>query len=394
MKLPADAVAAVERLLDRCWHLCVAGDASWWPYRVPLGRPTRDEVTHQFGQVQEWAFYWQEWADSRDLTLEWEGRRSGASHDQLPTHLLVPDVDAAASLSPVWQQRLARGRRRHAMLAARFPGAPIAGVVRAVDTWTDVDVALLAEAADWFNKHPASGLSPRQVPVEGLHSKWLAGHGSQVLAITGLRSLGLVEPRSTPVHFTYLDPAHRAAGGRRHDSVVPGDTSLPAYLPRLVLICENKDSAIMFPDQPSAIAVQGGGKAGPAFIPTVDWMASAPDLVYWGDLDAAGFEIVNSYRQSGLRIRTILMDPPTLAEYRQFAATTDTKGRLLGREPRKELPLLTSAEREAYHAITDPDGGWPVRVEQERIPLKAAATALGVPVPHRGPSCRTSLEGA
>jgi len=394
VKLPADAVAAVERLLDRCWHLCVAGDTSWWPYRFPLGRPTRDNMTHQFGQVQQWAFSWQEWADSHSLTLEWEGRRSGASHDQLPSYLLVPDVDAAASLSVSWPQRLARGRRRHAALAARFPGAPIAGVVRAVDTWTDVDVALLAEAADWFQTHPASGVSPRQVPVEGLHSKWLAGHGSQVLAITGLGSLGLVEPRSTPVHFTYLDPAHRAAGGRRHDSVVPGDSVQPAYLPQLVLICENKDSAIMFPDRPAAIAVQGGGKAGPAFIPAIEWIAAAEDVVYWGDLDAAGFEILNAYRQAGMQIRTILMDLPTLTEYRQFAATTDTKGRVLGREPRKDLPLLTSAEREAYNAVTDTDGDWPVRVEQERIPLKTAARALGVPVPRRGPIDASPVEGA
>ena len=376
MKLPADAVAAIERRLASTWHLCVAGDTAGWPYRFPLGRPSRDKVTRQFAQVQRWAFTWQEWADGHRLTLDWEGRLSGGSHDLLPTHLVVPDVDTAASLRSSWVQRLARGRSRYTTLAAHFPDALLAGVVRAVDEWTDVDVDLLVAAAHWFADHPDSGWSPRQVPVEGLHSKWLAGHGSQVLALAGLGTLGLVEPRSTPVHFTYLDRSHLAAGGRRHDSVVPGDTTRPCYPPRVVLICENKDTAIMFPDVPGGITVQGGGKAGPAFIPTIGWIAEAPDVIYWGDLDAAGFEILNGYRQAGLPVRTILMDLPTLAEYRLFAASTDTKGRLLAREPRRRLLYLTRAERAAYEAITDADGDWPVRVEQERMPLIVAALAL------------------
>lgn len=376
MKLPADAVAAIERRLTTCWHQCVAGDTSGWPYRFPLGRPTADKVTHQFRQVQQWAFDWQEWAANHGLTLEWEGRRSGASHESLPTHLVVPDPDTAASLRKGWGPRMARGRSRYTKLAAHFPDAPLAAVVRAVDEWTEVDVDLLVAAARWFAEHPDSGWSPRQVPVEGLHSKWLDSHGSQVLALAGLGTLGLVEPRSTPVHFTYLDPSHLAAGGRRHDSVVPSDTTRPCYQPKVVLICENKDTAIMFPDVPGGITVQGGGKAGPAFIPNIGWLCEASDVVYWGDLDAAGFEILNAYRQAGLSVRTILMDLPTLAEYRPFAATTDTKGRLLTRQVRRDLPFLTRPERAAYEAITDPGSDWPVRVEQERIPLNAATLAL------------------
>lgn len=70
------------------------------------------------------------------------------------------------------------------------------------------------------------------------------------------------------------------------------------------------------------------------------------------------------------------MDLVTLAEYRRFEATTDAKGRPLVRANRKDLPHLTAAEREAYEAIVDPAGGWPMRVEQERIPLEAALAEL------------------
>jgi hypothetical protein len=166
--------------------------------------------------VQRWAFIWTDWADKRGLELVWEGRRSGSAHDMLPTHLVVPDADAAAALFSGWPQRLAQGRSRYAMLSALFPGAPVARVVLAVDGWTDTDIDLLVAATTWFGQHPCSALSARQVPIEGLHSKWIASHGTQVLALSGLDHLGLVEPRATPVNFTYLDPDHLAAGGRRH----------------------------------------------------------------------------------------------------------------------------------------------------------------------------------
>ncbi|WP_418605322.1 hypothetical protein [Georgenia sp. SUBG003] len=67
------------------------------------------------------------------------------------------------------------------------------------------------------------------MPIEGLHAKWLNTHRPQILALTGQSDLGLLADRLLKVDFTYLDPDHRAAGGRRHDSVTVGDTMTPAY---------------------------------------------------------------------------------------------------------------------------------------------------------------------
>lgn len=384
MKPIAEVTAAIERRLQNTWNLTAIGDTGPWPYQFPLGRPTSNDLLHNFGRVQQWAFTWSDWATAHSLDLAWGGRKSGSTHQELPTHLVVPNADAAAAVAGHgWPQRLNRGRARYQQLAAQFPDAPLAKVVRDVDGWSQVDFDLLMVAAHWFQVNPASGRSPRQVPIEGMHSKWLNTHKPQVAALAGLDDLGLIEPRTTAIAFTYLDPEHRATGARLHDSVIPGDRVQPAYAPQVVIITENKDTAILFPQVPEAITVQGGGKAGPALISQIGWMRDAAHVIYWGDLDADGFEIVNSYRERGVPVRTILMDLAAVDGYRQFATAVDAKGQPLRRSDRRPLPHLTCPERTAYEAITDTSRDWPIRIEQERIPLYEALSVVSSLLPPR-----------
>lgn len=102
------------------------------------------------------------------------------------------------------------------------------------------------------------------------------------------------------------------------------------------------------------------------------FLLDAARIFYWGDLDARGFEIANEYRRFGVRIETVLMDMAALNRYAAFRAETDERGRPLKRSARKTLTHLTSSELEAYETLTDPEWSGPIRVEQERIPLKVA----------------------
>ena len=379
MKPVTEVMTQIERRLQKTWHQSAAGDESAWPFRVALGQPDRAMMTKQFDQVQRWAFGWDEWARVHGLELAWKPRKSGSTRQPVPSHVVVPDVGTAARVvGGAWPNRLKEGRTRYALLEHGFPEAPLPKVVRDIGGWPQVDLELLIAAAHWFRNNPRSGLSPRQVPIEGLHSKWLNTHQPQVAALAGLDELGLIEPRSTAVHFTYLDPTHRASGGRLNDSVIPGDPMTPAYVPQLVIITENKDTAILFPAVDSAISVQGNGKSGPGFISRVEWMRTAQRVIYWGDIDADGFEIVNAYRTNGVPVETILMDLQALLNYSPYSTTFDSKSQLLRRAARKPLPRLTGLEAEAYHAITDPHGNWPIRIEQERIPLAAASELVHV----------------
>ena len=75
-------------------------------------------------------------------------------------------------------------------------------------------------------------MAPRQVPIPGLHTKWLNSHRPALTNLSDRTDLGLVAAAPVPVHFTYLDAAYLAAGRRRHNTASTGDAMTPAYAPR------------------------------------------------------------------------------------------------------------------------------------------------------------------
>ena len=222
----------------------------------------------------------------------------------------------------------------------------MAGAVRAADCYSDTDFVLLCASAQWFSRNSAEGLTPRQVPIEGLHAKWLKTHRALVQQLAGLDSLALLGAHPQRIHFSYLDPDHLAAGGRRHDSATVGDTMAPEYLPGVVLISENKDSAMHFPDLPGAISLEGAGWGGAQAAASFDWIRGARHLVYWGDMDAAGLEIVHQFRSRGLAVQTILMDTPSFERCERFGAATDAHGAALPVPTLRSVPTLTRFELE------------------------------------------------
>jgi hypothetical protein len=381
VKTPQDVLAYLDGKIGDTWQHTVFGCLNGWPLRIPLGKPSTADLETRFPAVQRWAIDWRTWAEAHDLVFDTENRLARGTRQRLPTHVTVPDLDTAAGLlGGVWPARLTRARARSRVLAERFPDAATPSRIRYVDGLSDVDFGLLCEAATWFAEHDGTGLTPRQVPIEGLHGKWLNRHRTVLTALAGKETLGLVD-RPTRVHFTYLDPGHRALGRRRHDSMTLGDAVTPAYQPRLAVIAENKDTAVLFPELPEAIAVEGNGYAGAALLPRIPWLREVSSLLYWGDIDAVGYEIVDRLRGNGLPVQTILMDLDTYTAYERYGAWTDDRGQPLPCLPRKDLPRLTPAERQVYETLTDPTWDRTRRIEQERIPLAIALDALHAVVP-------------
>ena len=95
-------------------------------------------------------------------------------------------------------------------------------------------------------------------------------------------------------------------------------------------------------------------------------------MIYWGDIDAHGFEILDGFRAAGVPVASILMDLATYTEYARFGTKHDANGNVLTAGSRKALPHLTFDERAAYELLTDPGWGGVRRIEQERIPLSVA----------------------
>ncbi|HEV2370620.1 MAG TPA: Wadjet anti-phage system protein JetD domain-containing protein [Streptosporangiaceae bacterium] len=396
MKTPDQAIADVTARLRRSWAHTVAdnqlrraghiggqtaGDSAppAWPHLFPLSPPGRQELERHFAAYQAETLAWRQWqATHRGAGAELidATRRVHGTVQAIPTHLRVTDIDAAASLSGrEWVERLARGSSRAAALLEQFLPPDLPRMLREVDDWGDVDFALLGEAAAWFRDNDATGLTPRQVPVPGMHAKWLNTRQHLVAALAGLDSLPLAPPHPPRVHLTYLDPQHRASGGRRHDCISLGDHVQLPYPPEVVIISENKDTAVAFPAVTGGVCVEGGGSGG-ATAAALPWLVEAPLLVYWGDIDAAGFEILDGFRDDGVPAASMLMDRVTFERYERYGTPLDRRGDPLGPGTRRDLPHLDTAECSMYHALTDP--GWKRyrRIEQERIPLADALAAL------------------
>lgn len=377
MKTPQQATEEIRTRLEKRWHLAITdGRGGDWPCRIALGAPSKATLEADFQKARTWARTWEDWAARQRLTISWSPRLVLGTTQPMPTHLEIADVDAAArACGQDWTQRLARGRHRLPLIAMEFSLADHAKIIREADPMPDTDFALLLEAGRWFSGNTATGLTPRQVPLPGFHGKWLNGNQAMIRALTGKEDLGLIS-RPTRVHFTYLDPGHRASGGRHHESITIGDSAEPAYQPEVIIIVENKDTAVYFPPVPKGISVEGEGTKAPGTIPRIPWMTRCPLVIYWGDIDARGLCIVNDLRVKGIGVDTMLMDYATYEAYEQYGAWTDEKGKPVPCSPRRPLPALTPDEHLLYLHLTDPAWDRTRRVEQERIPLPVAAECL------------------
>lgn len=301
MKTPELVVADIQRRVKNTWAATLTGTAEVpaWPQAFPLGEPSSAALAADFAAAARLVREWRTWAEQRGLQLRCASRRVAGTDQELPTHVLVPDLFTALRVVVgEWPDRIARGRQRAVILADRYPHlAQPARTLAAVDKLTDVDFDLLCRAADWFAGHDATGLTPRQVPIPGLHAKWLNTRQVLVRELAGVEDLRLGPPHPARIHFTYLDPAHRAAGGRVHDSASVGDRMQLPYRPEVVIISENKDTAIHFPPVPGGVSVEGAGTGG-GTAASFDWIVTAPRVIYWGDMDADGLEILDGFRDA------------------------------------------------------------------------------------------------
>ena len=376
MKRPADIVQDVERRLARTWAEELTGELvePAWPHRFSLGSASVREVDPKtVGLIDDW----RRWTKERGLELVDRGRRIGVVTHLVPSHVVLTGIDEAArTVGVVWQRRLQRARHRIEQLRSRFPEvAGLSRIVRDVDSFSDVDFELLLRAGEWFARNSAMGLTPRQVPLEGIHAKWLNTRQHLVTALAGVDGLGLMGTHPARIHFTYLDQAYLDAGGRRHDSATVGDRFTPAYLPKVVVISENKDTAIHFPDLPAAISVEGVGRGG-GTIASFPWLIGAPTVIYWGDMDPDGLEILDGFLAAGVPARPILMDQGAFERYERYGTDVDKRGAALAGRDARKVPHLAESQLELYRNLVDP--AWPRarRIEQERIPLEVAREAV------------------
>ena len=125
-----------------------------------------------------------------------------------------------------------------------------------------------------------------------------------------------------------------------------------------VLITENRTNFLTLPLMVGTIALQGQGYA-------VSRLERAPFLkakriLYWGDLDAHGFEILAVLRRAFPQVESLMMDAQTWARFPNYRG----EGVASRNPPEQFLPFLDEQEVSLFTQISDADQ----RLEQEHIP--------------------------
>lgn len=350
-----------------------------WPLQLPIQPPSEAQAAANWVLFDDWLRCWGQATHGRVQTVTRSWARLG--EQALPDHWCF---ESPAQVAEALEQsgRWSRAAVRHAASIRRFnpdgqfPSWPHI-LARSFDVLADVDEAdfrRLGNALEWLLLHPHSGLYPRQLPIEGIDSKWLASWqrllASWLLAL-GRRAerpdfLSVAGLRRPPerLRMRLLDPELvRITGGLADITAPVEDIAALQLRPARVLVVENRDTGLALQPLPGTVAFMALGYS-VDLLARIPWLAEAP-LAYWGDIDSHGLAILDRLRGHFPQAHALLMDEATLLEFRHLCASEEKPARI---EPRHLHP----AEAGLYQALRQHHHGMALRLEQERLPWDSA----------------------
>lgn len=318
-------------------------------------------------------------ATGTGYSIEWVERASRGHGKNLFPHRIVIESETDF-LSLIGKQRdFIRFSQAAGVLRAEFPD---------LNQWIASHPAKLTEIADsveglvsvmrYFKSFPRPGLFARELPLP-VHTKFIEWHQSILREWFDL----ILPPASIDASETHFERRYGLRIVQPHLLVrvldrellgilawpfeelsLPLDTLACLHLTKLkVFIVENKVNALTLPPMRFAMTLGGLGD-GVINLRRLSWLHEC-EVIYWGDLDAEGYEALSSLRSHVPNTRTMLMDAATLNRWRILA------GEGTGQKEAKSLHL-TAEEMEAYLQCCAGN----VRLEQERLPQSAVIAAL------------------
>lgn len=123
-----------------------------------------------------------------------------------------------------------------------------------------------------------------------------------------------------------------------------------------VLIAENKMNFLTLPSLPDTIAVWSGGGFNISFLRNAVWLAGKK-ILYWGDIDEHGFQILHQLRSYYPKAQSVMMDEKTFGHFSEYAVAG-------ARNKSERLAFLNDEERALFERLKLLDKN---RLEQEKI---------------------------
>ena len=363
---------AAKRYAAQCKHW-LAGEVDSFPVSVPLCELTERDFQAHLDAVRQCYRAWRAWTGpGRVEYATW--RWPGAGEHTLPARIhwdLPQELAAMAGRQDEWCRGVARTQDLQDLTGQRAQGfAPLYEILKSLP---EEDWARLLDCVAYFLLHPTCGLYVRQLPIEGVDTKWVGAHEAELT-----RVLRLVHGRSgdfhdltgvrPPEHLNHVmvrvlcpELRQRLAGLKTLDVPV-AELAQWTLRPKQLLFVENLESGLALGDLPGTIAFVGKGNA-VTTLASVDWIAQSPAW-YWGDLDSHGLAIFARLRARMPQLQPVLMDARTL-----LASKT-----LWVAEPRPHPPVpgLPPEQSRLYAMLTRNGDGTAIRLEQERLPWASA----------------------
>lgn len=396
---PETAIAVVRdtfRTSHQSWMMQDESDSARWPLTVNLGAPSEMDVMAAPAELRAWVSSWRAWEPRvTGLQVVWELRSwPRAGRQEVPARLEIADATTAAQLAE-HGERFGLASRRYRQMCKDWPAlAKVKVVASYFEVWADYDehdYERLRRLLAWLLENPQSGRFLREIPVEGLDTKWIEKRKPLVrdlllavrcereqptqadkldfFTICGLRN------RPSRLRMRLLCPELRRLVGGLEDIEAPLSelADLPIS-PRMLLLTENLETGLALPDRVGTVVLMKMGYAVEQ-LSEIPWALRAPRQLYWGDLDTHGLAILNLARRTFSRLEVVLMDESTLLAFRHLCVTESKPS------TSDTLNYLSPAELALYQGLKAHTWGERIRLEQERLPwsycLETLDAAIG-----------------
>lgn len=385
----AEIVATLERRWASGRYLRdYASGEPWEPVRLAVKAPGAADLLENLDAVREWTTRFER--DSLDrgrprFAIEYRtipGRHVGAN--KVPHRIVVESFEQMCSLLGA----TAAVRSLDAMLAlteakmlALLPWLKAHPLVALENEpiWPD----LLTTVA-WMRSNQATNLYLRHIDVAGVDTKFVEKH-HQVLAQLLVASMPEEARSALPVgtsfaaRFGYLSPPPYTrlrfldstlspfGAGITEVSLRTAELAAFPLAAQRVFVVENEVTYLAFPLVRDAVVVFGSGFNLISAL-ALPWLAER-EVVYWGDIDTYGFEILDRLRARLPTVTSILMDTETLLAHRKQWVVEPVP-------TNKSLHHLSPEEAALYSDLVEDRYGHHVRLEQERVRFGRIRRAL------------------
>ncbi|TWT81357.1 hypothetical protein CA13_28090 [Planctomycetes bacterium CA13] len=373
-----------EQIREKADRLFAKAVKSWldgeldafFPYRIPANlTPSMDHAT-AIAEVDSLRALSKE-SIGYGYSIVWKSRRSRTHGlNRFPDSIVIETTDDLMQLT----SRVDQWHTLQAAASTLRHRQPLLGrwLTQSTNWKTLLEVADhldgLLSIVDFFITHPRPDCFARELPIP-VSTKLIETHQRRLSTWLDI----VLPPNAIDARYGYdaFEPRYGLRYARphyllrvldkdlQHELALSFDElSLPAEsLSRLpvkevqVLIIENKVSLLSLPILARTLALGGLGN-GVTQLSTINWL-SDNEVLYWGDLDADGFVILDRLRRVLPRTQSLLMKEQTVHKFMNLATVGN------GAQA-KQLEYLTEEERRCYHILCETN----TRIEQEHLPIK------------------------